>query len=100
MPRQYTHLKEIEAEVFKLKEEGKTNREIAEHFGVTRAQIKSLISRHNQKERKLEQGIVAKPKGRPRKRPLTLDEEKDREIARLRMENELLRDFLRLAGRK
>ncbi len=47
MPRQYTHLKEVEAEVFKLKEEGKTNREIAAHFGVTRAQIKSLINRHN-----------------------------------------------------
>ena len=100
MPRQYTHLKEVEAEVFKLKEEGKTNREIAAHFGVTREQIKSLINRHNRNESKLEQGIIVKTKGRPRTRPLTPEEEKDREIARLRMENELLRDFLHLAGRK
>lgn len=93
-------MKEVEAEVFKLKEEGKTNREIAAHFGVTREQIKSLINRHNRNERKLEQGIVPKHKGRLRKRWLTPEEEKDREIARLRMENELLRDFLHLAGRK
>ena len=100
MPRQYTHLKEVEAEVFKLKEEGKTNREIAAYFGVTKAQIKSLINRHNRNESELEQGIIVKTKGRPRKRPLTPEEEKDREIARLKMENELLRDFLHLAGRK
>ena len=93
-------MKEVEAEVFKLKEEGKTNREIAAHFGVTREQIKSLINRHNRNESKLEQGIIVKTKGRPRTRPLTPEEEKDREIARLRMENELLRDFLHLAGRK
>lgn len=106
MPRQYTHLKEVEAEVFKLKEEGKTNREIAAHFGVTRAQIKGLINRHNRNERKLEQGIVVKPKDRPRKEgselPLSVQQlskvtqlqyelaMKERYIKRLEMENELM----------
>ena len=50
--------------------------------------IKELVKRHNRRERKLEQGIVPKLKGRPRKQPLTSEEEKDKEIARLRMENE------------
>lgn len=100
MPRKYTHLKGIETEVFQLKEDGLTNREIAAYFGVTKVQIKELVKRHNRRERKLEQGIVPKLKGRPRKQPLTSEEEKDKEIARLRMENELLRDFLHLAGRK
>lgn len=100
MARQYTHLKGIESEVLQLKEDGLTNREIASYFGVTKEQIKGLIKRHNKNQRKIEQGIPPKRKGRPRIRPLTSDEEKDREIARLRMENELLRDFLHLAGRK
>lgn len=100
MIRKYTHIKGIEKEVFGLKEERYTNKEIAERFNVTLKQIKNLINRHNREQRKIEAGIIPKPKGRPRKRPLTLDEEKDKEIARLRMENELLRDFLHLAGRK
>lgn len=100
MARQYIQLKGIESEVFQLKEYELTNREIAVHFGVTREQIRGIIKRHNKNQRKIEQGIPAKRKGRPRVRPLTSDEEKDREIARLRMENELLRDFLHLAGRK
>ena len=100
MPRQYTKLKGKESEVYRHKEDGLTNREIAAYFGVTKEQIRGLIKRHNKKERKTEQGIPPKRKGRPRIRPLTSDEEKDREIAKLRMENELLRDFLHLAGRK
>ncbi len=31
MPRKYTKIKELEQEVFRLKAEEKTNREIAEH---------------------------------------------------------------------
>jgi len=33
MSRRYTHIKEIEDEIFALKESGKTNRAIAEDFG-------------------------------------------------------------------
>lgn len=100
MPRKYTKIKELEREVFRMKEEGKTNREIAEHFGLTREQIKGLINRHNRNERNVRQGNLPKTKGRPRKRPMTVDEEKDRRIAQLEMEVELLRDFLRLTGRR
>lgn len=100
MPRKYTKIKELEREVFRMKEEGKTNREIAEHFGLTREQIKGLINRHNRNELNVRQGNLPKPKGRPRKCPMTVDEEKDRRIAQLEMEVELLRDFLRLTGRR
>lgn len=75
MPRQYTKLKGKESEVYRLKEDGHTNREIAAYFGVTREQIRGLIKRHNKKERETEQGIPPKRKGRPRIRPLTSDEE-------------------------
>ena len=46
MPRQYTKLKRIGSEVYRLKEDGLTNREIAAYFGVTREQIRGLIKRH------------------------------------------------------
>ena len=39
-------------------------------------------------------------KGRPRRRPLSTEEEYKREIARLQMENKLLRDFLQSTERK
>ena len=100
MPRKYTKIKELEPEVFRMKAEGKTNREIAEHFGLTREQIKGVINRHNRNEQNVKQGNPPKTKGRPRKRQMTADEEKDRRIAQLEMEVELLRDFLRLTGRR
>lgn len=100
MPRKYTKIKELEREVFQMKEEGKTNREIAEHFGLQREQIKGLIKRHNRNEQKAKLGNPPKAKVRPRKRPMTADEEKDKRIAQLEMEVELLRDFLRLTGRR
>ena len=39
MPRQYIKLKGIGSEVYRLKEDELTNREIAAYFGVTREQI-------------------------------------------------------------
>ena len=100
MSRRYTHIKEIEDEIFALKESGKTNRAIAEDFGQELKQVKWLINRHNKTERKKEYGILPKPKGRPRKDAFSQEEQKDRKIKQLEMENELLRDFLRLAGRR
>lgn len=100
MPKKYTKLKVLEPEVFRMKEEGKTNREIAEHFGLKREQIRDLIKRHNRKERKIEQGDLPKTKGCSRKRPMTAEEEKDKLIAELEMKVDLLQDFLRLTGRR
>jgi hypothetical protein len=101
MAREYTHIKVLEKEILAMRESGKTNREIAEHFGFKdKYVVKGLIKRINQTERKKEAGILPKVKGRPRKKPIEPESEKDNEIRRLRMENELLRDFVRLAGRK
>ena len=48
----------------------------------------------------MKQGVLRRPKGRPRTRPMTKEEEYQREIARLEMENKLLRDFLQSTERK
>lgn len=51
---------------------------------------------------KLEAGVIPRPKGRPRKdaAPRDIVAQQAYEIQRLRMENKLLRDFLRSTGRK
>lgn len=92
--------KAIIEEVLKLKVEGKTHREIAQQFGLTKVQIKKLVERHNKAERKIEAGILPCRRGRPSRGCQPTEQEKDNEIKRLKMENELLRDFLRIAGRK
>lgn len=100
MSRKYTHIEGFESEIYRMREEGKTRREIAEHLGLEMRQIKSIITRHNHAEAKKEAGILPRPKGRPRKDcQLTKQNEND-EVKRLKMENELLRDFLLAAGRK
>ena len=83
--------------------EGKTQREVAEYYGFRDKQVvKRLLERERRKERKLEAGIRPRPKGRPRKdaAPRDVVAEQACEIQRLRMENKLLRDFLRFTERK
>lgn len=100
--RKYTHVKAIEAEIIKMKEAGRTKREIAEHYGLTTEQVKGLLQRYRRRERKIAAGIMPRPKGRPRKDAPARDvvAEQAYEIDRLKMENKLLRDFLQLTGRK
>lgn len=84
-----------------MKSTGKTSREIAEHFGFKdKYVVKQLISRKNRRERLIEAGVEPRRRGRPSKGYQPTEKEKDNEIKRLKMENELLRDFLRLAGRR
>jgi hypothetical protein len=89
----------MEEEVFRLKGEGWTNKEIAGHYELGKVQLKNLITRHNQRQKKIEAGHTPRKRGRPRKNDPTTHQEKDYEIKRLKMENELLRDFLRGIGR-
>lgn len=100
MPRKYTHIKQYEDLILQLKEEGYSHREIGEMTGFTKEQIRGLIKRRNRMSRKSEEGYVPKPKGRPRVRPITTEEELRKELERLQMENELLRDFLLETERK
>ena len=97
--RKYTHFSALEPAILAMREAGHTNHEIADHLGVEKRQIECWVNRRNRKQKKLAAGIPPKPKGRPRMRPLSTTEEYEREISRLRMENKLLRDFLRSTER-
>ena len=99
----YTHVQMLLPEIEAMIAEGKTQREVAEYFGFKdKYVVKRLLNRQCEKRRKLEAGIVPRPKGRPRKdaAPRDVATEQAYEIARLRMENKLLRDFLQFAEKK
>ena len=101
--RNYTHVQKLLPEIEAMIAEGKTQREVAEYFGFKdKYVVKRLLNRQREKRRKLEAGIVPRPKGRPRKdaAPRDVATEQAYEIARLRVENKLLRDFLQFAERK
>lgn len=99
--RGYTHVQAMLPKIEEMVTAGKTQREIAEHFGfASKEVVRELLKRERRKKRKLGTGIVPRAKGRPRKREYTALEECQREIHRLKMENELLRDFLQFTGRK
>ena len=101
--RNYTHIQELLPQIKAMLAEGKTQREVAEYYGLkNKYVVKQLLTRERRKERKLEAGIILRPKGRPRKNaaPRDIIEEQAYEIQRLKMENELLRDFLQSTGRK
>ena len=101
--RNYTHIQVLLPEIKAMLAEGKTQREVAEYYGFRDKQVvKSLLKRERRKGRRLEAGILPRPKGRPRKdaTPRDIVAEQAYEIQRLRMENQLLRDFLHFTGRK
>ena len=101
--RNYAHVQALLPEIKAMLAEGKTQREVAEYYGFQDKQVvKSLLKRERRKERRLEAGILPRPKGRPRKNaaPRDIVAKQAYEIQRLRMENRLLRDFLCFTGRK
>ena len=116
MPRKYTHIKQYEKEMLELKKQGLTLRKIGETFGLTYNQVHDYFKHYNRKQRKVlsEEGL--KGRGRSRKERNELPPSiqqlsklmqlqyiltgKERYIKRLEMENELMRDFLSLTGRK
>ena len=100
--RGYTKIETIEPEIIAMRAAGKLNREIAEYFGLDLRQIEQWVTRYNRKQAKIAAGITPRPKGRPGKdaMPGDLVAKQAREINRLRMENKLLRDFLRSIERR
>ena len=101
--RNDTHVQALLPEIKTMLAQGKTQREVAEYYGFQDKQVvKRLLERERRKERKLEAGIIPRPKGRPRKDTVPRDivAEQAYELQRLRMENQLLRDFLRCTGRR
>ena len=91
--RNYTHVQGLLPEIQKMVESGKTQREIAEHYGFkSKEVVKELLKRERRKQ------ITGIPKQRSRKPAKTLAEYKY-ENKRLQMENALLRDFLQFTER-
>ena len=116
MAREYRHIKMYEREILELRKQGLSHRQIGEQLGFTREKIREFIKRYHRTQRKLAAGIVVKPKGRPLKDGTELPPSiqqlskytqmqyelamKERHIKQLKMENELMRDFLSLTERK
>lgn len=83
-----------------MRDEGKTRKEIAESLCLEKGQIKDWIRRYNRKQKLQQVGILPRHQGRPSKKLVSSDQGKDYQIKRLKMENELLRDFLQIAGKR
>lgn len=99
MSRKYEKVQKLLPIIKERLADGKTQREIAEEFGLKdKRVVKGLLKRERRKEKKLAAGIIPRPQGRPRKdaAPKDVIAEQAYEIQRLKMENELLRDFLLL----
>lgn len=94
MARKYEKVKKLIPIVERLGEEGKSRKEIAGEMGLQSERVvKDLLYRVRHKQEK------AIPKQRGKKPAKTLAEYKY-ENKRLKMENELLRDFLQFIERK
>ena len=111
MAREYRHIQEYEKEIEEMLKQGKTLREIGSSFGFTYQQMRNFKTRYNEKQRKIAAGIAIKKKGRPPKDYEVSEGDKaaqlryiiarkDAKIKSLEMENERMRDFLSLTGRK
>ena len=83
-------------EIIEKHKQGVTLRELSKEYNKPYKTIKNMVTRENNKLRDKEKHM---PKPRGRKPAKTLQEYKY-ENKRLKMENELLRDFLLLAERK
>ena len=103
MPRKYEKVQELLPTIKARLADGKTQREIAEEFGLKdKYVVRRLLTRERRKERKAAAGIPLRPEGRPRKDSAPRDGigEQAYEIQRIKRENELLRDFLSRTGKE
>ena len=98
MSRRYVKVECLAEEVFRRKAAGETNREIGECFGLTKEQVKQLATRQRRKQRLIERGYIPRPKGRPRKDAAGENIRQQNELIQLRIQVELLRNFLSEVG--
>ena len=98
MSRRYVKVECLAEEVFRRKAAGETNREIGECFGLTKEQVKQLATRQRRKQRLIERGYLPRPKGRPRKDAAGENIRQQNELIQLRIQVELLRNFLSEVG--
>lgn len=111
MARNYRHIQEYEKEIREMLAERLTHREIGEALGFSKEQVNGFVKRLHAKERKIAAGEALSKKGRPAKSDKVTEADKvselkymlarkEAKIKQLEMENELMRDFLSLTGRK
>ena len=100
MPRKYVKMEALTDEVFRRKAAGETNREIGESYGLSKEQITRLVTRQNRKRRLIANGYTPLPKGRPSKNAMNEAQRQKNEIAELKMQIEVLQNFLYEARRK
>ena len=94
MPRKHQHTMELLPRIKQMLTEGMTQKEVEDSLGLTGYRpVHELLKRERKKE---QQGL---PKQRGHKPAKTLQEYKY-ENKRLKMEVELLRDFLSLTGKE
>ena len=80
MGRKYTKGEELSKAIRARNAAGETNRAIGESYGLSKRQVEQLISRQNRK-------------GRPRKEAASEEFRQHNELAKLRMQVELLQNF-------
>ena len=103
MARIYQHTQELLEVIKRLQAEGLSQKEIEDHLGLKGSRpVHQLLMREKWKEARIAAGMMPRPKGRPRKdsAPRDIAAEQAYEIQRLKMENELLRDFLSFTGKE
>lgn len=100
MTRKYEKIKHFEENIRQMKEDGLTYREIGGILGYTKTQVKEFVKRQRRDLKNNHSENIPKRRGRPRKTPITVQKEMELEINRLKMENELLRNFLQSIGRR
>ena len=111
MARKYWHIQKYEKEIKKMLKEGMTQRAIGEALGFGKEQVRGLVKRLHAKVRKIAAGEALRKKGGSAKIDKYAETDKvnelkymlagkDAKIKQPEMENELMRDFLSLTGRK
>jgi len=100
MPRGYTKVEQLVDVVKERLAQGETYQEIAESYGLRKMQLRKLMERQRHKERMVARGYNIRPKGRPRKEYASEEAKLNNEIVQLRMQVELLRNFLCEVGRR
>ena len=102
LKRPYRHVQALLPEIKAMVAAGKTQREIAAHFGLKdNYVVKQHLARERRKEAKIKAGIMPRPKGRSPKAapPRDIVAEQAYKINRLKRENNFMRDFLQLTER-
>ena len=100
MARKYTKVETMVEIIARRAQAGETYREIGASLGLSREEVRGAMHRHHAKERKIAAGYIPRSKGRPRKEAASEETKRSNEVVQLRMQVELLRNFLLEAGRR